>query len=106
MRQAKNIQPGSIVQFPHSCFAPYRNGWNGWTFRVAVVDRLYTSKTGKACAEITYCDRIGVDPWDKTVVLDYSEKKIGITIDKLFEVKEIEIDHAIGEDAEFIKRHI
>jgi len=105
MKQAKSIQPGSIVQFPHSCFAPYRKGWNGWTFRVAIVDRLYTSKSGNACAKITFCDKIGVDPWDRDVVLEYSEKQIGITLNKLFEISSTEIEHLIGENAEFIKRH-
>lgn len=105
MKQFKNVKPGDIVQFPHSCFAPYRKGWNGWTFRAAVVDRLYTSKTGKACAKITYCDKIGVDPWDRDVVLEYSEKQVGIVLEKLFEISDVEREHLIGENAEFMKRH-
>lgn len=105
MRQAKNVKPGDVVRFPHTCFAPYRSGWNGWVFKVAIVDRLYTSKTGKPCAKITYCDRIGVDPWEPDVVLEYSEKQIGIGLEKLFELSKTIAEHLPVDDAEFMKRH-
>ena len=55
MRKAKNIKVGDVVQFPWYEFAPMRKGWNGWLFRAAIVERLYTSTKGYKCAEIRYC---------------------------------------------------
>ena len=57
MKNAKNIKVGDIVQFPCICFAPLRRGWNGWIFRAAIVERLYTSKKGIPCAVVRYCSR-------------------------------------------------
>lgn len=57
MRKAKKIKVGSVIQFPFYQFAPMRRGWNGWIFRAGIVDKLYTSKTGKKCAVIRYCAR-------------------------------------------------
>jgi hypothetical protein len=57
MKQAKNVKVGDVVQFPHHCFAPMRQGWNGWIFRAAIVERLYTSKKGIPCAVVRYCSR-------------------------------------------------
>ena len=57
MKQARNIKVGDVVQFPHHCFDERRQGWNGWIFRAAIVERLYTSKNGEKCAEIRYCSR-------------------------------------------------
>ena len=47
-----------MVQFPAYQFAPLRRGWNGWIFRAAIVNKVYTSKSGAKCANITYCSRI------------------------------------------------
>lgn len=57
MNVKKDLQLGDVVQFPHHEFQPYRSGWNGWIFRVGIVERLYISKTGKECATVRYCAR-------------------------------------------------
>lgn len=57
MKKAKNVKVGDVVKFPSYEFAPYRQGWNGWLFEVAIVKRLYTSKSGKKCAELVYQTR-------------------------------------------------
>ena len=57
MKKAKNVKVGDIVQFPAYEFAPMRRGWNGWIFQVAIVERLYISKSGVKCAEIRYCSK-------------------------------------------------
>ena len=57
MKQAKNVRVGDVIQFPHHCFDERRRGWNGWIFRAGIVDRLYTSKSGVACAVVRYCAR-------------------------------------------------
>lgn len=58
MKLAKSVKIGDVVQFPYYCFESGRKGWNGWVFRAAIVERLYTSKTGARCAEIRYCSRL------------------------------------------------
>lgn len=55
MKKARNIKIGDVVQFPAYEFQRCRSGWNGWIFRAAIVERLYISKSGYKCAEITYC---------------------------------------------------
>lgn len=57
MKVAKNVKPGSVIQFPHHEFAPLRSGWNGWIFRAGIVEKLYISKSGKKCAKVRYCTR-------------------------------------------------
>ena len=57
MKNAKNVKVGDVVQFPCFCFAPFRRGWNGWIFRAAIVERLYTSPKGIPCAVVRYCSR-------------------------------------------------
>lgn len=57
MKVAKNVKPGSVIQFPHHEFAPMRHGWNGWIFRAGIVEELYISKSGKKCAKVRYCTR-------------------------------------------------
>lgn len=58
MRKARNIKVGDVVQFPAYEFAPLRKGWNGWIFRAAIVERLYTSTKGFKCAEIRFCSQL------------------------------------------------
>ena len=81
MKQAKNVQVGAIVQFPHHCFAPNRSGWNGWIFRAAIVDRFYMSTTGKLCAEVTYCTKTA----SKYQLLPNTEAKAKVLVSNLFE---------------------
>ena len=44
MKKAKKIEVGTLVKVPIYEFAPFRTGWNGWIFRVGVVEKLYISK--------------------------------------------------------------
>lgn len=81
MRKARNIKVGDVVQFPAYEFAPFRSGWNGWIFRAAIVDRLYTSKSGKPCAEITYCSRVA----GRYQLLPNTEAKTRVLRDNLFQ---------------------
>lgn len=55
MKQIKNPKVGQLVQVPVYEFAPLRSGWNGWIFRVGMVDSIYISKTGKKCAKVRFC---------------------------------------------------
>lgn len=57
MKIAKNLKVGDLVEIPIYEFAPLRSGWNGWIFRVGVVEKLYISKSGKKCATVRYCNR-------------------------------------------------
>lgn len=56
MRKVKSPKVGMLVQVPVYQFAPMRRGWNGWIFRVGVIDKLFiSSKTGRRCAAVRYC---------------------------------------------------
>lgn len=90
MKQAKNVKVGDVVQFPHHCFAPMRQGWNGWIFRAAIVERLYTSKNGIPCAVVRYCSRIA----GRYQLLPCVEATERIAIKNLFEY-----------NVEFYKKH-
>ncbi len=57
MKAVKNPFVGQLVQIPAFEFAPYRSGWNGWIFRVGVIEKLYISKTGRKCARVRYCTK-------------------------------------------------
>lgn len=81
MNQAKNIKVGDVVQFPCICFAPLRRGWNGWIFRAAIVERLYTSKKGIPCAVVRYCSRIA----GRYQLLPCVEKTTRVAVKNLFE---------------------
>lgn len=81
MRNAENIKVGDIVQFPCICFAPLRNGWNGWIFRAAIVERLYVSKKGIPCAVVRYCSRIA----GRYQLLPCQEATTKVAIKNLFE---------------------
>jgi hypothetical protein len=37
MKKVSRVKVGDVVQFPFHCFAPHRQGWNGWTFRVGII---------------------------------------------------------------------
>lgn len=44
MKAVKNQRVGQLVQIPAFEFATMRSGWNGWIFRVGVIEKLYISK--------------------------------------------------------------
>ena len=44
MKKARKLAVGSVVSVPDYCFAPNRQGWNGWVFRVGIVREVGTSK--------------------------------------------------------------
>lgn len=57
MKAVKNPFVGQLVQIPAFEFAPMRSGWNGWIFRVGVIEKLYISKSGRKCAKVRYCTK-------------------------------------------------
>ena len=57
MKQVINPKVGQLIQIPVYQFAPLRSGWNGWIFRVGVIDKLYISKSGEKCAKVRFCSR-------------------------------------------------
>lgn len=81
MKKAKNVKIGDIVSFPEYEFAPYRKGWNGWIFRAAIVNKIYVSKSGVKCANITYCTRCA----GRYQLLPNVERDINVRCDRLFE---------------------
>lgn len=58
MKVVKNPKVGMVIEFPRTQFAPLRKGWNGWLFSVGIIEELYTSKSGKKCAKVRYCNGI------------------------------------------------
>lgn len=81
MKKARNVKVGDVVQFPCYCFDERRYGWNGWIFRAAIIERLYTSKTGKQCAEIRYCSKLA----GRYQLLPNKETVCRVVVDHLFE---------------------
>jgi hypothetical protein len=81
MKKAKNLKAGDVVQFPEYEFAPYRTGWNGWTFRAAIIEKLYISTKGIKCATIRYCTATA----SKEQPLPNKEATKNIKCDYLFE---------------------
>ena len=58
MKIAKNVKLGQVVQVPTYCFAPMRNGWNGWLFTKGIVTGFGTSKkTGNPMIKVEFPDR-------------------------------------------------
>ena len=55
MRKKINVKVGDLVQFPYHMFTPMRSGWNGWLFRVGIVERIFTTAKGNAVATVRYC---------------------------------------------------
>lgn len=87
MRKAKKIRVGSVIQFPHYQFAPMRRGWNGWIFRAGIVEKIYTSKSGRKCAVVRYCTRIAA----RYQMLPNVEATKSICLEHMFEY---DIKHA------------
>lgn len=57
MKAVKNPKVGMVIQFPRTCFDQRRSGWNGWLFSAGIIEELYTSKSGKKCAKVRWCNR-------------------------------------------------
>lgn len=81
MKVAKNVKVGDVIQFPRTQFAPLRSGWNGWLFSAGIVEKLYTSKSGKECATVRYCIRRA----GRYQLLPNEETTINIKCEYLFE---------------------
>lgn len=81
MKKAKKIEVGTLVKVPIYEFAPFRTGWNGWIFRVGVVEKLYISKSGKKCAKVRYCSKCA----GRYQLLPATETTINVLIDNCFE---------------------
>lgn len=81
MKRMKNVKVGDVVQFPEYQFAPFRKGWNGWIFRVAIVNKLYISKSGVECANITYCTKCA----GRYQLLPNTERTVNVRRDCLFD---------------------
>lgn len=58
MRKKRNVKVGDLVEFPYYMFAPMRSGWNGWLFRVGIVEKVFTTANGTAGATVRYCSYI------------------------------------------------
>lgn len=58
MKKCKHPKIGDVIQFPYKRFAPYRCGWNGWTFRAGIIEDLVTGSDGSPCAVVRWCKRL------------------------------------------------
>ena len=81
MKNVKNPQVGQLVKVPVYQFAPMRSGWNGWIFRVGVIDGLYISTSGKKCAKVRYCSGLA----GRYQMLPCKEHTISLAINNVFE---------------------
>lgn len=55
MKKATGLKVGQVIEFPYDQFDSRRSGWNGWTFRAGIVEKIYKNKNGEKCATIRYC---------------------------------------------------
>lgn len=69
MKKCKQPEIGDVIQFPYKCFAPYRSGWNGWTFRVGIIEDLVTGANGSPCALVRWCKRL-CDPHKSAPIVE------------------------------------
>lgn len=82
MKKVKNAKVGDVIQFPAYQFSKIRSGWNGWIFRVGIIEKLYTcSKTGTKYATVRYCIRTA----DHYTMLPNEESTMSVKLDNLFE---------------------
>ena len=59
MKKARNVKVGDLVQVPVYNFAPHRSGWNGWLFRVGVVENIYKGQaSGRKIARVRYACKL------------------------------------------------
>ena len=58
-KKVRNPKVGDLVQVPVYEFAPFRTGWNGWIFRVGVIERIYVGrKSGRKIARVRYASKL------------------------------------------------
>lgn len=81
MVKVKNPKVGQLVQIPVIEFAPYRKGWNGWIFRVGVIEKLYISKSGNKCATVRYCSKTA----GRYKLLPNTETTKNLVLENIFE---------------------
>ena len=81
MKAVKNPFVGQLVQIPAFEFAPMRSGWNGWIFRVGVIEKLYISKSGRKCAKVRYCTKRA----GRYQLLPCAEYSKGFAIENVFQ---------------------
>lgn len=59
MKKARNVKVGDLVQVPVYNFAPHRSGWNGWLFRVGVVENIFKGQaSGRKIARVRYACKL------------------------------------------------
>lgn len=81
MKKVVNPYVGQLVQIPAYEFAPMRTGWNGWMFRVGVIEKLYISKSGRKCAKVRYCTKVA----GRYQLLPCTEYSKGFVIENVFQ---------------------
>lgn len=81
MRKAKKLEVGKVIQFPHQRFEQGRRGWNGWIFRVGIIEKLFVLPNGKKAATV----RFGTGIADKYQLLPNKEDTKNIYQEYLFE---------------------
>lgn len=81
MKKVVNPYVGQLVQIPAYEFAPMRTGWNGWIFRVGVIEKLYISKSGRKCAKVRYCTNVA----GRYQLLPCTEYSKGFVIENVFQ---------------------
>lgn len=57
MRKMRTLKVGKLCQIPLYEQFPYRKGWNGWKFAVGVIDKIYTTKSGRKAVTVRYCSK-------------------------------------------------
>ena len=80
MKKVVNPYVGQLVQI-HAYEFALRTGWNGWIFRVGVIEKLYISKTGKKCAKVRYCTKCA----GRYQLLPCTEYSKGFVIENVFQ---------------------
>lgn len=86
MKAVKNPFVGQLVQIPAFEFATMRSGWNGWIFRVGVIEKLYISKSGRKCAKVRYCTKTA----GRYHLLPCTEYSKGFVIENVFQWDNLE----------------
>ena len=54
MKHVKNAKVGQPVEVSVYEFAPMRTGWDGWIFRVGVVEKLYVGNANYSCVRVRF----------------------------------------------------
>lgn len=88
MKKVAKIKIGDLVEIPVYEFAPFRSGWNGWIFRVGVVEKLYISKSGKKCATVRYCSATA----GRYQLLPAREATKNVLVDNCFKYDSLSLD--------------